>query len=617
MCGIVGEVQLGNSILLNQDLTAALLEIQHRGPDDMSQWRNSTNQCQLGHTRLAIQDLSESANQPYSEGRLTLVFNGEIYNFIELRKELESLGHKFRTSGDTEVLLKSYLHWGTDCFTKFNGMWALAIWDEWHKKIILSRDRYGVKPLFYSVQNGKLMFASEIFCFPKLAGFKTSLNETYLDVSATFGTGLESLKSTILESVSRFPAGNYAICDVLSEQIELKKWWLPENHKVAVPQHKGERIEAFRELFVSALEIRTRSDADVAVSLSGGLDSGTIASLLKHRKEFTAYTCTLDGAPDESGLAKEIMLNGISEHKICHVTTPPLSDILACTLNVGDVCPDSFIGLDTIYQTMTNDGVKVSIEGHGGDELLAGYQSHKTSFFGEMMSVLASDEDKLEFANQFLLENSPYDKLLNCLIYARSDDPRKAMDWQLMGIEKKVGRGELITRSADEPGILANRIHNDFYSVSLPNILRNFDRMSMRHGIEVRSPFLDWRFVTYCQSLPTEDLMSATYTKKILREAFTEVPDKVRWEKRKLGFESPFVRWVGQFTPAQWQQIISLVHSVQVDFFIKNDLVGRLQKQQAHFNPGMIRFDWAMLSACFLYGYLNGTLSRSDIDSLS
>lgn len=492
MCGIAGllDFSRGDVAPLIDRFTDALA---HRGPDGRGTY--SDGPVALGHRRLSILDPSPLGACPMAVAcpdgtTVYITFNGEIYNFLELRIELQQAGYRFRTETDTEVIAAAWHHWGDACQLRFNGMWAFALWMPATQRLVLSRDRFGVKPLYVHVNGPRLAFASELKAFLALPDFTPRLSAT---AAATFfshpvaydGISLE----TALAGVHRMPPGHSLTVTKDGTQ-GFRRWWETREHLPAVPERYDGQVEQFRALFLDAVRLRLRSDVPVGTSLSGGLDSGAVASAVAHISRSATHSelarCATDWqrtfvatfpghAVDERAWA-DIVVGHTGARPTYRPFTPDADtrDVAASVWAMDDLSSAPAVPVLNIYRAMRENGVVVTLDGHGGDELLAGYRWYR-------------------------------------------DIPASS---------------------------LHDALYADFHRTHLPAILRNYDGCSMASGVEVRSPFLDWQLVTYAFALPASAKLDATYTKRILRDALTGIlPDAIRMRTSKLGFESPLVAW--------------------------------------------------------------------------
>jgi asparagine synthase (glutamine-hydrolysing) len=491
MCGITGLCDFSSAP--PQDWIDGFTDaLRHRGPDGRGTYQ--AGPVSLGHRRLAILDPTPSGACPMpvecpDGSTLHITFNGEIYNFLELRAELAREGYRFHTETDTEVVAAAFHRWGDACLARFNGMWALAIWAPATQTLFLARDRYGVKPLYFWAHGTLIAFASEIKAFLALPGFSPQLNTEaaaafFANPGAYDGTRLD----TALQGVMRMPPG-HSITITPAGAPKFHAWWDTMANLPAIPTRYEEQVEQFRALFLDAVRLRMRSDVAIGTSLSGGLDSSAVASTMAHVAASGAHDldrCAVDWqrtfiatfpghAVDEREYADLVV-----HHTGARPTYWPfdpvtaIADISDSVWALDDLSGAPAVPVLNIYRTMRRHGVVVTLDGHGGDELLAGYEWYRKY-------------------------------------------PRERLNALL---------------------------REDFHFTHLPAILRNFDGCSMASGVEVRSPFLDWRLVTYTFALPPDTKFDGVYSKRILRDALTGIlPDAIRTRTSKLGFESPLVDW--------------------------------------------------------------------------
>lgn len=570
MCGISG---IYTPSFTCEEFILFIDSLKHRGPDTRGIFRDQNIPLWLGQRRLRILDLSESANQPltYENSGLWLVFNGEIYNFIELKQELTDLGYSFYTESDSEVILVSYLHWGRDCLHHFNGMFTFAIWDTNHQTLFLARDRFGVKPLYYLEQGSLFAFASELKAFLCLPSFTLSWNDKAL-FSEIQNQSSESTEITHLQGIKRLPAGCFLIWHPSKPPI-LRKWWHLEAHLITPPSSPTLQIEKFYELFEDACRLRLRSDIPIAVSLSGGMDSSSILATLKRTSQLgknfpspcSAFTASYPHTKqDELELAKDLAEKFQIPLVACEISGKPLVDALESILFHLESIFDPPIGPWKIYETMKKQGFSISIDGHGGDELLGGYSYYVeklmlTQFFSpkKYFQLLQEMDPSISFSRllhwkkfliqkiqrypwlySFLLSFKPYTPPIWAPFLRRPDPSSYPSSFQ--GLNKW--------------------LYYDFFHGSLPPILRNFDRCSMAHGVEVRSPFLDYRLVCYLFSLPAECKIDKNFTKVILRKSMKPyLPETILSQKTKKGFVNPLQTWWKE--PYFKTYLLDLIHS--------------------------------------------------------
>ena len=565
MCGITGVFRFGQSIEYGQ-VKAFNDALTHRGPDAQELYFSVDKQLALGHCRLSIVDLDESANQPFlsDDKRYALTFNGEIYNFFELRKELQQLGAHFRTDSDTEVLLNAYQTWGKDCLGKLNGMWAFAIWDNHKRELFLSRDRFGVKPLYFASNGNEFAFSSEQKAFKSLWG---GLNFCHQQVSRVlmFPESIEGQRETLYQNIKKVLPGEYVV--VTPQKVTIEKWWNTYEELRAVDEDYGE-VENLLSLFESACDIRTRTDVKLATSLSGGLDSSAVTSKIaqlpgiKQEKNLKSFIGSFKGTEfDEFRWAKSV----VDHHDVDFTRVNIHSDDAVSMIDDSCIAMEDLntmpaIGQWLIYQNMHDEGYKVSLEGHAGDELLAGYVRYIKDYAGDLLnrgddvqalasSLISLSKSDIRFKQKSFLEGNilqlPLD---NHQLLDRTKGKNPVLLSYLQHPGDDFTFGALVKEREHEAfnreSILFQRLYEDFHYFSLPNILKNYDRLSMANSVEVRSPFLDYRFVLGAFKARDNLKISRGLSKFLIRDQFTFIPRDVRERNDKLGFNPPIASWL-------------------------------------------------------------------------
>jgi asparagine synthase (glutamine-hydrolysing) len=549
MCGIAGIVKIRGEVVEPLALSRLTNLLAHRGPDGAGHWFSAERNVALGHRRLAIIDPGAGGNQPMlsADGRYVIVFNGEIYNFLELRSELETLGAIFRTQSDTEVILAAWQAWQEGMLLRFNGMWALAIFDTQTKNLFLARDRFGIKPVLYAISPEHFIFASEQRALTQSGLIKTSVDITVARRLLLDAFGVEGSERTLCNEVRRLQGGH---CMWLREgRLDVRRWWRTIDHLPELPQNEGERVEHFHELFQDAVALRMRSDVPIGTCLSGGFDSSAVVcTMAAHEKAGMgprdsaawrhAFVATFPGAlNDERQMAEEAAAWANVNPTFVEIGQNDALTDLDRILNDND---DVYIGLPSaawlIYQELGRQNVRVSLDGHGADELMGAYRQEDQSTSFRIRNALAGVSSESEWAKRgvdllraLMLQGRGYYFLRGGL----RDIPAQ---FGLVGDRDPLPR---------EWGAMNRRLYRMFHGTVLPTILRNFDRISMAHGIEVRMPFMDWRLVTYTMALPEASKSSGGYTKVIARRAMAnQMPESIRMGRRKVGFNSPMPEWL-------------------------------------------------------------------------
>ena len=549
MCGIAGIVNVRGRPVEPAEISHLTNLMAHRGPDGAGIWFSAERNLALGHRRLAIIDPGAGGYQPMlsADGRYAIVYNGEIYNFLELRRELEAQGTNFLTESDTEVILAAWRTWQEGMLSRFNGMWALAIFDTHTKDLFLARDRFGIKPLLYAISPERFVFASEHRALVQCGLIATSVDVDVARRLLIDAFGVEGSERTLCNEVRRLQGGH---CMWLREgRLEIRRWWRTVDHLPELPKTEGERVERFRELFQDAVALRMRSDVPIGTCLSGGFDSSAvICAMAAHEKAGMgsrdsaawrhAFVATYPGAwYDEKDQAEEAAAWAGVGPTILEIgnanATPELERIL------GDT-DDVYIGLPSsawlIYQELRRQGVLVSLDGHGADELMGGYLKEGESFAFGMRNMAAGIASRSR-------------RVARAVDVLRMLEIRRRGYYFLRGGSAAVpGQLDLVGDRDKMPsgwGSLNRQLYKMFHSTVLPTILRNFDRVSMAHGIEVRMPFMDWRLVTYTMALPDSSKAADGYSKMIARRAMANrMPESIRMRRFKTGFNSPMPQWL-------------------------------------------------------------------------
>lgn len=551
MCGVFGYI--GD---LDQDIAIRCLDtLAHRGPDGHGVFRQPG--ITLGHRRLAILDLSDMGRQPmsYADGRFHITFNGEIYNFLELRAELERSGHSFVSESDTEVLLAAFGAWGPKCLDRFNGMWSFAIWDTRDRTLFLARDRLGKKPLFYSqLPSGDFAFASEMKAlFPLLGNIRPNV-ALIRDTARVFR--YEATPECVIEGISRFPAGHYGWWK--EGTLSLKRWWCTLDHLSPVPDRYEEQVEQFRELFVDSCRLRMRSDVPIGTALSGGLDSSATISTMAHLGRQAsgarigqdwqhAFVAAFPGTPlDETAYARMV-----TEHLEVPATIIDIDPMRALErlddyfYTFEDLYITSPIPFMLTYEAVKAHGISVTLDGHGADELFGGYPS-------DFLFALRDARWNLRAAYEIVdthFAGWPRDSSQFAGLPSRT---RFLGEYHLRHIARKLLRRppSLFGQDLDHPAWgrldrMTRQLYVTTHTTILPTLLRNYDRYSMANGVEIRMPFLDHRLLTFAFSLPWSSKIRRGYSKAIVRDGLSNyMPHSVAYRRNKIGFNSPIVDWM-------------------------------------------------------------------------
>jgi asparagine synthase (glutamine-hydrolysing) len=561
MCGIV-------AVISKTELTEPVLSemrdrIAHRGPDGGRSWLTRTDRAMigLGHRRLSIIDLSEAADQPMfgADESVALVYNGEIYNYIELRAELRALGREFRTTSDTEVLLAAYERWGPGCLEHLNGMFAFAIWDASRRELFVARDRFGEKPLFFArLPEGGIAFASEmkaLFAHPELS----ARAHAQAVVDYVEGRFYEDTEQTMFEGVERLlPAHAMLVGD---DGTIRRRWryWTPDYTAVRKDYRESDAVDAFREHLERSIRMRLRSDVPVGTSLSGGLDSSTIVCMLTGEREnaptlsqntfsgrFDSVDPTLSEGPE---IDLVVDLTGVRAHSV----TPQADELVAESALLHWHQEEPFLSASIYLQWCVmrlahQNDTTVLLDGQGADELLAGYQYYFPTYQLDLL-------DKRKYAT-LIRDSAAFRRRLHDASRAYADSQRRfnrdsALSWRALAAAALRGSG--VYQGPYDVGVppaqrgmrLRRQIAEALQYNSLPQLLRYADRNAMAFSRETRFPFLDYELVDWAISLPDRAYVNNGWQKYVLRRSAEGViPPEIQWRADKVGYAAPLDLWI-------------------------------------------------------------------------
>ena len=562
MCGLAGMLRIDGHPADRETVRRMTEMIRHRGPDDSGEYFSGP--VGLGFRRLSILDLTPSGHQPMStpDGRLTIVFNGEIYNYRELRTELEAAGHAFRSTGDTEVLLRAYEQWGTDCLSRLNGMWAFLIHDRARRIVFGSRDRFGIKPLFLYRSQDCVLFASEIKAIRASGLWQGEVN---WPIAADFllRTHLDRTRESFWSRIEQLPpASAFELAEDGSYR-EWRYWQIDCTGSQTMTDPAGE----FAELFEDAIRLHMRSDVPVGVHLSGGLDS---TSIICAAARVRAHEGTTSPLMAFSYMAEEYDETGYINDTLQQTgarLTKLQSDPVRFWSSLNELMwyqdePFHSIYLLVAYELMrltAANGIKVVLNGQGADETLAGYPSYFRDYWNSLLRAghpraawaeigryadVHGGKRLSMFAQQgrHLLQGG----LARYGAYRRLSAWRRRRqlardDWFAPGLLEVVPQAG----SAVEPTDLNASLMHSIVCQPLPLYLRLEDRNSMAHSIEARVPFLDHRLIEFAFKLPANWRMRGPWNKYVLREAMRgRIPESVRARPEKFGFPVPVKDWM-------------------------------------------------------------------------
>lgn len=569
MCGLYGSIRFAPE-------QRRLDVIAHRGPDGSGwmEFSSRSGPVALGHRRLAIIDTSDAGLQPMADplGRHFLIFNGEIYNYLELRRELEEKGHSFVSNSDSEVLLTAFREWGEGCLNRLLGMFAFAVWDEREKRLFAARDRFGIKPLYYVTSSQGFAFASEIKQLLGLPGLSGRMNLPR--VHDFLGSGiLDHTGETLFEGIRQLPPGFCLSIDasgVWSDDVPLRRWYqIPAHSTLNVSEN--EAAERFRELLSDSIRMHLRSDVPVGSCLSGGLDSSSIVCLMKHQFEQLgqdAAVHAISACYDEKSVDERPFMEAVvsSTGALPHYVFPRADDVFARADDMTwhqdePVGSTSVFAQWCVFEEARRLGIKVMLDGQGADEQLAGYHSSYSFYMADLvrkaryLMVLRTMLERRQVHGVALREQAKrfIATLLPENVRGGLIRQREALynhDWMASEAFRSLDRGasilELASRTHGLPAAtdIATLCVVMTFASNLQMLLHWEDRSSMAHSIESRVPFLDHRLVEFTLALGNDHKIVGADTKRVLRQAMKGIlPEAVRQRRDKLGFATPEQVW--------------------------------------------------------------------------
>ncbi|RYG53083.1 MAG: asparagine synthase (glutamine-hydrolyzing) [Chitinophagaceae bacterium] len=618
MCGIAGIVSENRSLIQPALLKAMTSTLAHRGPDGEGYWINENTEVALGHRRLAIIDLSNASAQPITYlGRYTITFNGEIFNYREIRNELKKQGYSFSSRGDAEVILAAYDCYKEKCLSLFDGMFAFVIWDELDKTLFAARDRFGEKPFYYSATSNTIFFASEMKALWKAAVEKTVDEKMMLNyITLGYVQNPADKSQTFFRNIYSLPPSHFMQVSLYPFKIHIEQYW-DIDKQFTQKITESQASEKLLQMLTDSIRFRLRSDVEVGTSLSGGIDSSTIASIVKNEmptesKNFKTFSAVFPGfAKDESKYINELT----SQLHLPNFSVQPsheefIKNIEKLAWHQEEPFPSSSVYAQyKVFELAKEHGVKVLLDGQGADEIFAGYHKYIHWYLQEILSrhrFKKFTHEKHAFNKHHVpvkwdvrnvvaaflpshvaiaLEKAEYRRIIhhpniNRSLIAHS----KGREWE--GVHKPI-----ITKLNDI--LYFNTMRN-----GLEELLRFADRNSMAHGLEVRLPFLQHHLVSFAFSLPSTLKINNGFPKWILRKAMEDrLPASIIWRTDKTAYEPPQKMWMES---APMQDCIHEAKKTLVEAQILKpaSINKKIRPMDAHMADN---FDWRYLSAAFLY----------------
>lgn len=549
MCGISGIINKYNKPV-NQDEIRKINDlISHRGPDDDGFYFEKN--FAFGHRRLSILDLSSDGHQPmHYLDKYSITYNGEVYNYLEIKNELQKDGYIFKSHTDTEVILASYDKWKEECVNKFNGMWAFAIYDKQKEIIFCSRDRFGIKPFYYTEINNKFIFGSEIKQLLEFYNTRFVNKKILMDYLVI---GFENHTSeTFFENILQLEQSHNLIYDLKTNKLNTSKYY--DVNRINMIKNESDSIEEYKNRLLKSVELRLRSDVKVGTCLSGGLDSSSIAAIAskkyleKSGNKFSAiHAKSTQSSNDESGFAKEV-----SDYcKLdLNIVQPSREEFLDNIDEVIYTQEEPFGGPSIFMQYFVMKKAKdinctVMLDGQGGDETLLGYERYYPAYlislgFRKVIKGIFNASKNSKLSKKQLIQYFIY--FTSSKI--RSKNLKKKNSFIKDEYINKISE-DILGKNTTSYRNLFNLQHIEIFSTQMPHLLRYEDRNSMRHSIETRLPFLDYKVLETALSTNNNYKIKDGWTKYLLRKAVNEIlPQNIVWRKNKFGFEAPTKSWL-------------------------------------------------------------------------
>jgi asparagine synthase (glutamine-hydrolysing) len=606
MCGIVGIASLNE--IINKDLLISMRDsMTHRGPDDAGLWCDNQNQVGLAHRRLSIIDLSERGHQPMTDasGKYWIVFNGEIYNYRQLRKQLKEEGHHFKTASDTEVILAAYCQWGQNCLAYFNGMFAFALYDTTNDKLFVARDRAGQKPLFFYHTKGRFVFASELKAIMTDPSFERKLNPIALNFYLTYGYVPGEM--CILKRVHKLPPGHSLTYYMNSDCLRIQRYWQLPAYADGAIADADELTEQIYDLLKDSVRMRLRADVPVGILLSGGVDSSLVTALASQVSADSVKTFTISfpghGKYDESPHARIVAEHFGTEHIEMEVEPATIDLLPQLARQFDEPIADSSMIPTYLVSRLIRQHAKVALGGDGGDELFGGYQHHSwvqqqqclRGFIPHQIAKMVSKGATKLMPHGMKGRNY----ILGCLsdlqhniaqanIYFDSAMRQRLLAPVWPNANFAQNRPEAykvaLCRSNATPLQLSTSV--DFVTYLPEDIMVKVDRASMLTSLEIRSPFLDHRIIEFAFNEIPDKLRATLWERKILVRKIAQqlLPPQLNL-KRKQGFSIPLQEWFKGRVGNYFEQVLRqtdnhIFNQTVINKLIQNQHRGFLNSQR-------------------------------------
>lgn len=621
MCGIAGIIS-ADPARVSMHLLKSMSDIlAHRGPDGEGFWIHEDGHCGFAHRRLSILDKTPKAAQPLHYMHYTIMLNGEIYNYIELKEILKKQGYQFTTDGDTEIIPAAFDYWGRDCLHHFDGMFVFVLYDNDSHDLFIARDRFGEKPFYYAVEKkndnifSTFVFASEMKALWAI-GIPREYNGDRLLQYLSLGkvTGFPDKKNTFYKNIFTLPQGHFISIKTKTGKLETAQWYQPNLEINVNDKDENNIIRHFTGLLETSVSRRLRSHVNTGTSLSGGIDSAAVAAIIQGLKNSgdywknTGFTASFPGfEKDELSKSKEVASFLHMQQEVLFPTENDWAENFEKIMYYQEepLQSSSVLTQFMVYKKAKEKNITVLLDGQGADEILGGYTKYTRWYLQELLrenKSLFIREKKLLSANNFLENWDARD-------YAMAVFPRTA-NAALQTLQKNkikntgfiqdefydMYKGTISARSSMPPGLSAQLAFSSFDS-GLDELLRYADRNSMANSVEVRLPFLSHELVEFVFSLPSSIKMKNGFTKWILRKSMeNKLPQNIIWAKGKTGYEPPQKAWM-KTKPIQEMIAEARIKLVDNNILQKQILQKPIMAKSAH-APGNI--DWRFLCVAAL-----------------
>ena len=600
MCGIAGYI--GRFPPGPNDLKKTSEVLKHRGPNYEGFYIHKLldNNVALVHRRLSIIDLDNRSNQPFIYEGTVLVFNGEIYNYMEIRKQLKELGHVFKTFGDTEVLAHALHQWGQDALEKLEGMWAFAWYNEESGTMLLSRDRFGEKPLYVWSKNDGLYFASEVKGLAAIANDSLKINENHLIRNLVNGyKSLYKTNETFFLDVKELPPGTCLKIESNGKSFS-SNYWKPkfiENNNLSY----SDAVDMTREAVINAIKLRMRSDVPIAFCMSGGVDSNSLISVASKILECEVHGFTIvntDARYEEQSIVDQSVKELGIKHTSVKLNKHNFLKNLRSLINHHDapVYTISYYLHWQLMQSIADKGYKVTISGTAADELFTGYYDHHNLYLYEVSKNKILYKKSLENWNKYQekIVRNPYLRDPNLYLKNPKFRDHNFMHNDLFASCLKERWKESFVETDFTESLLRNRMLNEMFAETVPVILHEDDLNAMYFSMENRSPFLDSSLFDLAYSIPSQFLIKDGRAKAVLRDAMQGiVPDIILKERRKVGFNAPILDLLDLNDPDVKGYLLD---DSKIYNLVKKENIEKILKQE-HFTNSASKFLFNFLNA--------------------